>query len=179
MSWKAIGCGVAVVLVWMTASVGTGTAGDGNELLENCTDALRHVENEYRFTGTDCVFHYGWCVGYMRGWVDGTMGGATLCVPQKVTALQLVRIIVKYLRDHPQTLHHSRDTLITTALQEAYPCPTRGRDLTDELYGPAPRSSQGPSDAELLQMGLPAAPTPTPQPGTPPAPPAPSKKRQR
>jgi hypothetical protein len=164
LSESPIGLGVAVVLVWMTISIGLCGELDGNELLDSCTDALRHVDNGYRSTSAKEAHNYMWCVGYMRGWVDGYQEGATLCVPQKITALQLVRIVVKYLRDHPQRLHYNRGVLILSAVQEAFPCSTHGRNFTD---------------AELIQMGLPAAPTPTPQPGTPPAPPAPSTKRPR
>jgi hypothetical protein len=48
MSWKALGWGVAVVLVWMTASVAPCRVQTGNDLLRHCTDALRVIDNGYQ-----------------------------------------------------------------------------------------------------------------------------------
>ena len=142
---------------------------DGNELLDRCTDALRHVDNGYRSTRTEPIFNYAWYVGYMRGWIDGYQSGATLCVPETITALQLVRIVVKYLRDHPQMLHYTRGFLIFTAVQEAFPC-AAGADT------PATPLLRSLDDIERDLFGTPAPAQPAP--ATPP-PPAPSKKRQR
>jgi hypothetical protein len=137
---------VAVVLVWMTASRGLCGELDGNDLLRTCTEGLRYFDNEYRSTSAEAERSSMWCLGYMLGWVNGYTWGATaLCVPpDQITALQLVRIVVKYLRDHPQRLHYRRDVLIWSALQEAFPCSKRGSDLTDELFGPASPASSTP-----------------------------------
>jgi hypothetical protein len=77
------------------------------------------------------------------------MNGGPTCVQQKVTAEQLVRIVVKSLQDHPQALHHERSDVIWVALQKAFPCPTPApalsiddirRDLGYEV-SPPPASS--------------------------------------
>jgi hypothetical protein len=115
------------------------------------------------------MFNYSWCVGYMRGWVDGYEWGANLCVPEKVTALQLVRIVVKYLRDHPHMLHYTRSFLILTAVQEAFPCASGAAT-------PATPPLRSLDDIERDLFGTPAPAQPAP--ATPP-PLAPSKKRQR
>ncbi len=45
------------------------------------------------------------------------------CVPEgKVTRLQKIRVVVKYLEDHPEKLHEPPSVLITRALNEAFPC---------------------------------------------------------
>jgi hypothetical protein len=112
---------VAVALLWLTASRGLCGELDGNALLETCTDALRYVDNGYRRTRAQDAVHFGWCVGYTMGWMDAYPWAAALRLP-KITAVQLVRIVVQYLRDHPQRLHDTRDVLIRSALQEAFPC---------------------------------------------------------
>src|SRR5262245_6274112 len=107
MRHRGILTALVVVVGWTLPSMGLCGELDGNELLANCTDALRHVANEYRSTSMKEVGNYMWCVGYMRGWVNGYQWGTDtrLCIPAKVTVLQLVRIVVKYLRDYPQMLH--------------------------------------------------------------------------
>jgi len=44
------------------------------------------------------------------------------CVPANSTLSQLKQIIVKYLREHPETLHVHAERLINDALNTAFPC---------------------------------------------------------
>ena len=47
------------------------------------------------------------------------------CIPQKVTNGQITRVVIKYLKDHPEQLHTSARKLILFALDEGFPCWTR------------------------------------------------------
>ena len=49
-----------------------------------------------------------------------TLKGA--CIPDKVPVLQLARVLVKWLREHPERLHESKVLLTLAALKEAFPC---------------------------------------------------------
>jgi hypothetical protein len=44
---------------------------------------------------------------------------------------QLVRVVVKSLRETPQSLPVPAGDVALAAMQRAFPCPGRGRDLTD------------------------------------------------
>ncbi len=44
------------------------------------------------------------------------------CIPQAVSGQQLDDVIVKYLADHPETRLQPADSLIFSALHEAFPC---------------------------------------------------------
>jgi len=45
------------------------------------------------------------------------------CVPDdKVPILQLARIVVRWLREHPERLHELKTTLAIAALRDAFPC---------------------------------------------------------
>ncbi len=45
------------------------------------------------------------------------------CVPDdKIPILQLARVVVKWLREHPERLHELKGTLTIAALREAFPC---------------------------------------------------------
>lgn len=51
------------------------------------------------------------------------MANSLVCVPTGATYEQVVRVIVKYLRDHPERLHRPRRQLMLAALEAAFPCP--------------------------------------------------------
>ena len=101
-----------------------------------------------RFTET--MSQFSWCAGYLEGIHDtliqnqvtlGLMGmmGMTLtgsdekkawavehlhgaCIPDKAPILQIARVLVKWLREHPARLHESKGVLTTAALQEEFAC---------------------------------------------------------
>jgi len=44
------------------------------------------------------------------------------CIPDKVSQPQLARVLVKWLRDHPERLHESVSILSGDAFKSAFPC---------------------------------------------------------
>lgn len=46
----------------------------------------------------------------------------TLCVPGEVKLEQVILVIQKYLKDHPEALHRGAGELTVTALRDAFPC---------------------------------------------------------
>jgi hypothetical protein len=90
-----------------------------------------------------------WCVGFIQATLDDlTLTGYSIAVlassrvtlsgpddakqvglnllwyanvPQNVTVLQVARILVKWLREHPERLHEPRMILMRDALSEAFP----------------------------------------------------------
>jgi len=128
---------VPVVLVWMTASVAPCLARDGNELLRDCTDALRHIDNGYRSTNNQQLLNYGVCLGYIEGVISGyreaystASAGAgvpsppVLCFPGTVPLGQIVRIVVNALRASPEKLHFPGSLLVTAVIMGTFPCPS-------------------------------------------------------
>jgi hypothetical protein len=65
------------------------------------------------------------------------MSSANICLPQNATALQLVRIVVKWLQDHPQNLTGSRTDVVHSAFFAAFPCEHLS-DLTQKKKGATP-----------------------------------------
>jgi hypothetical protein len=72
-----------------------------------------------------------WCVGYLSGFADALRLSATffepqnqgVCLPEKgVSNEQLARVVTKWLKNHPESLHQSGRTEIMLALGEAFPC---------------------------------------------------------
>lgn len=47
------------------------------------------------------------------------------CVPESVELGQMIRIVLKYIRDNPAEANKYTAVLITRALGKAYPCPAK------------------------------------------------------
>lgn len=99
---------------------------------------------------TEQMTKFGWCAGYLQATQDAlittevklaiiAMTGVTLsgpdkakeyaldslrvaCIPEKAPILQLARVLVKWLREHPERLHELKSILTTAALKDAFPC---------------------------------------------------------
>lgn len=94
----------------------------GNSFLRVCsaveTGPQSHTEIE----------HAAACVGYATGFIEGIeyltviKSPKPFCVPAKVENGQAVRVVLKYVREHPETAHLPTAQLMVKALREAYPC---------------------------------------------------------
>ena len=49
---------------------------------------------------------------------------APFCVPASVENIQIVRVVLKYIRDNPASARRKTNSLITFSLGERYPCPS-------------------------------------------------------
>lgn len=95
---------------------------NGNTLLQQCNAAVRRIDAIK--TGGDPgnaleqqAAEY--CVGYINGFVDAD---ERHCPPEGVTMQQYIRVIIKFLNDHPEKLHLGRAHLVDEALGSAFPC---------------------------------------------------------
>ena len=68
-------------------------------------------------------------IGYLGGFndaavlIDTAAAHGIYCVPPTgIENDQLVRVVKKYLDEHPEDLHQSARILILFALREAFPC---------------------------------------------------------
>lgn len=88
------------------------------------------------------------CQGFMQGLEDGvavataviqgsnphlnlkgSIADLGICVPDQVNLLQGIRVVLKYIREHPEQAHLQSATLVFTADLQAFPCaipPTTG-----------------------------------------------------
>jgi hypothetical protein len=91
----------------------------GNYLLEACQITVRVTDNP----GTTLGIYDAWRDGYCRGIVEGVgEKSPATCQPNDVTFGQEVRVVVKYLQDHPEKLNLRSSTLVELALSSAFPC---------------------------------------------------------
>lgn len=106
---------------------------DGNWLLGICSPTLIQIERgEFKFENELQALNVGTCLGYMLGITQTIVLHEQLsyltffCVPEpeRVITAQAVRIVVRYLKDHPELLHRRAIVLAHTAFEEAFPCRT-------------------------------------------------------
>jgi len=67
---------------------------------------------------------YSLCLGYVMGVSDALNATKPdlFCAPLSVKASQELAVVVKYLRDHPETWHNSAYSDVGVALALAFPC---------------------------------------------------------
>jgi hypothetical protein len=91
---------------------------DGNKLQKTCRSTDMDAASTVNvLTGFDA----GVCLGYISGVGDSFTPEARTCWPEPLKAGQAISIVRKYLQDHPEQLHIEGVTLVSTALQEAFP----------------------------------------------------------
>jgi hypothetical protein len=111
------------------ASFAASAAVTGQELLDRCTASEKSLEGKERLSGGEALDAM-WCMGYMSGLLDGfsvsdyRVGNAkVMCVPDEgLTRTQALRIVNKWLREHPDALPKSGRRGALLALASAYPC---------------------------------------------------------
>lgn len=97
-------------------------AGSGNHLLNACNVFMSSSKQDVGYSeGLDA----GYCVGMVSGVAETIIlnDKPLACLPGSgITREQAVRIVVKYLNNHPEQLHHSASTLAVISFQQAFPC---------------------------------------------------------
>lgn len=104
----------------------------GSTLLQQCQQTLIIFDGGKSSSTNDAAE----CLGLISGTLDGLEIARVIysdvakqelpdlyCSPEQgVTKDQSVRIVVKYLKDHPESLHKAESTLIILAYIDAFPC---------------------------------------------------------
>jgi Rap1a immunity proteins len=84
-------------------------------------------------TGTCSVFANGYVRGLIQGQIN-TQAGYLLCVPPNVTGSQIVLMVQKAMRDHPELLNEPQEFIILKAIAESYAC----KSGQSPIYGQKP-----------------------------------------
>ena len=110
---------------------GTGGFVSGNELLGWCTMLLRTVDTRAPTDEIEMI-EGGKCSGYLMAIFDahevwshvGMINNRRHCPPQQgLISGQLARIVVNYLRAHPESLHFNAVGAVANSYSQAFPCP--------------------------------------------------------
>ncbi len=113
-----------IILAFSGVSAQTDT---GMDLLRGC-NAIIQAEEGKEVSMEDQLMSFYW-IGYLGGFndaavlIDTAAAHGIYCVPPTgIENDQLVRVVKKYLDEHPEDLHQSARILILFALREAFPC---------------------------------------------------------
>ena len=102
---------------------------NGTDYLDDCLKADSFLSLEKFESATD-RFPSGFCLGVIQGVIDtltiitsrDCQGSVLACLPSTVTRLQTVKVVIKYLQEHPQYLHERETGLVLSAITSAFPC---------------------------------------------------------
>jgi hypothetical protein len=110
------------------------TKNTGNSLFGACGYAIASTDGTPKPPSSNET-EAGFCVGYVGGMLDGfriwrkTNVEARLltaptapCIPDDVTYGQAVRVVSKYMNDHPEILNEHSSFVVLLAFQQAWPC---------------------------------------------------------
>jgi hypothetical protein len=97
---------------------------NGNDLLEACIQSSEFSESDKKIN----EFNAGSCWGYIRATNDmyevmAQNAERKICVSPQIGRKQIIRVVVKYLKEHPERLLNVASLLIYEAFQKAFPCP--------------------------------------------------------
>lgn len=104
----------------------------GSEMLRNCEQSERILATPRGVPSNADNLMASLCLGFMVGLEHGVMVGesasgisndnAIFCIPQQANNEQRLRVILLYLRSHPERLHEYAAPLFARAYEEAFPC---------------------------------------------------------
>ena len=111
--------------IFTIIGLGLGVCGNADAAEFMTGKSLLHVCEDSSPNGPSA----GICIGYVSGasdQLDGMKGTVlpqlNYCLDKTVTTSQLRSLVVKYLRNHPESLDQAASYLIYDALTDAYPC---------------------------------------------------------
>ena len=121
---------VVAVVLWTTPVVAQdATSRTGAELLERCGESPSRPQTSSgaQMDYPMASYNFGWCMGLVQATVDwnelpDVSLSRRVCPPPTSTLGQWVRVVHRYLQDHPERLHEPDVLLAMMALRETFPC---------------------------------------------------------
>jgi hypothetical protein len=91
----------------------------GSQLLEQCE---AHIDKTI-------MVKSALCVGFIRGvynthetFTNWKQMDKRWCMSDGITYTQAIRVVIKFLQEHPEELHLSASGLVSNAFSDAFPC---------------------------------------------------------
>jgi hypothetical protein len=110
-----------LVLLLLLGATSSAMAFTGTNDVEGCRAAASGIKT----SDYELVFAAGLCTGIVEGlmWSLPVAANKILCKPEGMTIGQELKVLVKYMDDHPEELQESTMQLATSAFIKAWPCP--------------------------------------------------------
>jgi hypothetical protein len=121
---------LAIMILMSALAVGQNSVGDGNSIIKSCHDAVRMFGDKETNLPWEAVADAMYCRGLVHGVLTdlamhneiGTVTkGATPDQDRFPNDLQALRVVDKFLHDHPEKLAESDVLLVNLALSQAFP----------------------------------------------------------
>jgi len=100
----------------------------GTSFYDQCASTEKDLEQRDIAGNTQS----GYCLGYVAGLTQGVDSSEVIhhvkpsekvfCLPEGITNIQKVRVIRKYISNHPEEAHDPAQGQALMALREAFPC---------------------------------------------------------
>jgi hypothetical protein len=126
-SWSAVRRILSVLFVLGTTEGIVAAAPSGNEMLQQCSAAIRQADGE-RLNEQDSVASL-MCLSYLEGFLDShafdlvRLPSPLYCLPQKeFTVGQFARMVVRTLKESPEKLHENARLAVGLTLVRGFPC---------------------------------------------------------
>ena len=99
----------------------------GLDLLNHCRVYTELSPMPWGFKVLDTNPSVGICLSYMSGLLDQTGAvqqktAGSYCLPQDITAGQLIAVFVTYAEKYPQLLNQDQDSAVHDLLGKVFPC---------------------------------------------------------
>jgi hypothetical protein len=97
----------------------------GEWLLQACGGLIRAIDEDIPPSTVEGMMNGHFCSGLSFGLLIGMQSELRICTPDGVQNPQAIRVIHRFLKDHPERLHESGAGLAGVALANAFPCPRK------------------------------------------------------
>lgn len=97
----------------------------GADLLEKCDSYISYMGNK-QIPDSNFSYRMGICQGFVDGVIythSVTRSGSPIwCLPGSVNSDQIIRVLVKYIRDNPDAEQKNLGAVVLIAMVNAFPC---------------------------------------------------------
>ena len=122
--WGVLAAVAVAIMVSATAFAADAPVDTGNYLLRQCREAIKIIDGK-----DGDIQDASYCFGFVRATYSALQMDASdfgVCPPSGgVTGEQGVRIVVKFLNEHPERLHEDAFVLAFVAMGQAFVCPPK------------------------------------------------------
>ena len=119
LNYQGIQVKSLLIVISLVALALPAQADDGQSLLTQMNNS--HTNNETKYQTS----------AYVQGYIAGVMDAhdkGMYCLPaRRVSTGTVVSTVEDYLNSHPKQLHKTASYLVTVALAESWPCPTKDK----------------------------------------------------
>jgi len=125
---------IAVSCVCSPSSVGSKSAAEQPDISRSGSDFLQvcsSIDSEWKADPVR-IHNDATCLGWVEGFGNGftvhdellsiPQRDRMICMPAKVTTIQIVRVMKKYVADNPDKAHRATRFVASVALARAFPC---------------------------------------------------------